>query len=306
LKKKLPLIDLDEQIIVFLDQSAYQNRCNSGKLWFKPELGKNIIIRNPDRFKINAFGSYSPNGSSTLQFKETSKTFDMMTFLAETRKVNMGNKDNMDKLELLLTKYYNSQKKIVSEFESMKYNKNEIKGILIKDRLEQFKERIKNIGEEYTILIDQNYSLIYSLISSNISDKEINDAKILKKEYDKNNRINKEIKLAKSLADELNSDYWLNIFSCEKEINLVLDNATIHKAILTKAIAKSLNIVLIYLPKYASDLNPIERLWYSIKNVLSTDFIEDINFLKENFELYFYEYTQTESLAREFIQEFII
>ena len=42
----------------------YQNRCNSGKQWFKPELAKNDIVRNPDRLKINAFGSYSPNGNS--------------------------------------------------------------------------------------------------------------------------------------------------------------------------------------------------------------------------------------------------
>jgi transposase len=78
--------------------------------------------------------------------------------------------------------------------------------------------------------------------------------------------------LAESLTEELNEYCWLEIFSDEKDINLVLDNVNIYKAILTKKITEILNITIIYLPKYASDLNPIERLWYSIKHILYNRF----------------------------------
>ncbi|MDR2623008.1 MAG: transposase [Methanobrevibacter sp.] len=44
---------------------------------------------------------------------------------------------------------------------------------------------------------------------------------------------------------------------------------------------------LIYLPKYASDLNPIERVWYSIKDQLSVDYVEDVDYLKRHFEVFF-------------------
>ena len=105
---------------------------------------------------------------------------------------------------------------------------------------------------------------------------------------------------------ELESEYWLKKFSSEKEIILILDNATIHHAVMTKTIVSLLKINLVYLPKYASDLNAIERLWYAIKHELSIDYIEDEDYLKEQFQVFFKEYTQTDSLAKEFIQEFII
>jgi hypothetical protein len=129
-------VDLDESILVFLDQTGYQNRCNSGKLWFKPELRKNIIVRNPDRFKINAFGSFSPNGNSILQFRETSKSLDIMTFLCETRKVNLNNENTEYELQLLLNKQYNAQNHIVGNYKSLKYYDKNIKKFLLQIKLD--------------------------------------------------------------------------------------------------------------------------------------------------------------------------
>jgi transposase len=68
------------------------------------------------------------------------------------------------------------------------------------------------------------------------------------------------------------------LFKNEKRIVIVLDNATIHKAILNKKVSKALNIKLVFLEKYASDLNPIERVWYSIKRTLSTVYVENLDF----------------------------
>jgi transposase len=85
-----------------------------------------------------------------------------------------------------------------------------------------------------------------------------------------------------------------------------LDNATIHQAVLTRKLAKFLNIFLVYLPKYDSDLNSIERSWYAIKREISIDYIEDVDYLKRQFEILFKKYTQTDSLAKKFISIFII
>jgi hypothetical protein len=263
-------------------------------------------VRNPDWLKINAFGSYSPNGNSILQFRETSKTLDMMTFLCETRKVNVNDEKTAYKLEILLKRCYYIQKQIVEKHENTTYYKLEIKDYLAKKKIHELKKELNKIGNNFMFLLDEYYSLIYDLIWSNISDREISDARILKKVHDKQKRNQKEIQLAKDLIAELECKYWSEKFSNEKDIVLILDNATIHQAVLTKTIVNHLKINLVYLPKYASDLNSIERLWYAIKHELSTEYIEDVDYLKEQFQVYFKEYTQTDSLANEFIQEFII
>jgi hypothetical protein len=299
-------VKLEEQILVFLDQTGYQNKCNSGKQWFKPELTKNKIIRNPDWLKINAFGSYSPNGNSILQFKETSKTLDMMTFLSETRKINLIDEKSQYELQILLNKCYYEQIKAVEKYESITYYKLEIKDYLTKNKIDEIRRELNKFGNNVIFLLDDNYDLIYNLVWSNISNKEISDGRILKKVHDKQERNQVEIQIAKYLIAELESKYWSDKFSSEKEIVLILDNATIHQAAMTKSISNLLKINLIYLPKYASDLNSIERLWYAIKHQISIDYIEDLDYLKEQFQVYFKEYTQTDSLAKEFMQKFII
>ena len=47
----------------------------------------------------------------------------------------------------------------------------------------------------------------------------------------------------------------------ERKINIILDNAQIHKAKVTKIITEILNINLIYLPPYCPFLNSIEKVW---------------------------------------------
>lgn len=269
-------------------------------------MAKNRVLRNPDRLKINAFGSYSPNGYSILQFRETSKTLDMVTFLCETRRVNLKDEKTAYELELLLNKCYYIQKQVVDKHENTTYYKLEVKDYLTKKKIDEIRKKLNKFGNEFMFLLDDNYSLIYDLVWSNISNREISDARILKKEHDKQERNAKEIKLAKDLLAELESEYWFEKFSHEKDIVLILDNAKIHHAVLTKTIAKHLKINLVYLPKYASDLNSIERLWYAIKHELSIEYVEDEDYLKEQFQVYFKEYTQTDSLSKEFIQEFII
>ena len=76
---------------------------------------------------------------------------------------------------------------------------------------------------------------------------------------------------------------------------IALGNAKIHKAVLAKKVAKMLNIKLVFFPKYSSDINPIEWVWYSIKDKLSTTCVENETFLKEQFANYFYIYTKSKT-----------
>lgn len=55
----------------------------------------------------------------------------------------------------------------------------------------------------------------------------------------------------------------------ETPILIVLDNATIHKARLTRTRAGELGIFLVPLPPYSPDLNPIEFPWKDMKRELA-------------------------------------
>ena len=54
-----------------------------------------------------------------------------------------------------------------------------------------------------------------------------------------------------------------------KPICVILDNARIHRAGSVKARAEELGIILIHLPPYSPDLNPIEFGWKDLKRELS-------------------------------------
>lgn len=52
-------------------------------------------------------------------------------------------------------------------------------------------------------------------------------------------------------------------------IIVVLDNFSSHHSFALQAMAETLGIILIHLPPYAPDLNPIEFIWKSVKRVVS-------------------------------------
>ena len=54
-----------------------------------------------------------------------------------------------------------------------------------------------------------------------------------------------------------------------------------------KLACEYLNIILVHLPPYSPKLNPIEQVWRTIKGDLSTEFIENEDFLTYPFEDYF-------------------
>jgi transposase len=62
---------------------------------------------------------------------------------------------------------------------------------------------------------------------------------------------------------------------------------------------------LVFLKKYSSDINPIERVWYSIKDKLSVLYVEDDNFLLVHFKEFFYQYSKLPSFIENWLLKFI-
>ena len=78
-------------------------------------------------------------------------------------------------------------------------------------------------------------------------------------------------------------------------IDLILDNAKIHTANVSKETMKILNIMPIYLPVKCPDLSPIEDVWRSIKNKLSRKSYKLLNELITDFKEEFYETIKNKS-----------
>ena len=64
-------------------------------------------------------------------------------------------------------------------------------------------------------------------------------------------------------------------------------------------------MVLVYLPPYSPDLNPIEQIWRAIKRVLSPLFIKTLEELEEVVSNSFYQLTQRMSFAEKWIKKFL-
>jgi transposase len=88
-------------------------------------------------------------------------------------------------------------------------------------------------------------------------------------------------------------------------ICLILDNFPTHKAKSVRKKAQELNIILIYLPPYSPDLNPIEFIWKSIKRVLSVSEIENKEELTNIVKDTFFGLTLNLSVARTWIPRFL-
>jgi putative transposase len=55
---------------------------------------------------------------------------------------------------------------------------------------------------------------------------------------------------------------------------VVLDNSKTHHADITVKKAEQLDIILVFLPLYSPDLNPIEFIWKSVRKEILKEFIE--------------------------------
>ena len=69
-KKNLGNLDVDHEVIGFLDETSPQTTSNTVRMW---SFSKPIKYKKTDNYKANAFGFYSINGRSTIDFMDQSK-----------------------------------------------------------------------------------------------------------------------------------------------------------------------------------------------------------------------------------------
>ena len=93
--------------------------------------------------------------------------------------------------------------------------------------------------------------------------------------------------------------------SKEKRINLILDNARIHHAKIVEKACEILNINLIFLQPYYSDLNPIEDVWRKIKSKIYKSTYNDLGELIEIFKEEFYKVVDLTSFYENWVNEYL-
>ena len=90
-----------------------------------------------------------------------------------------------------------------------------------------------------------------------------------------------------------------------KNIVVILDNFSSHRANETIDHANEIGIGLVFLPPYSPDLNPIEYIWKSIKKIISKEFIIDQDHMKRIILDSFLNFSSKLSFARRWIEKFM-
>ena len=260
-----------------MDQTSAQNLPNSAKiLVYTKDKGK--IIKNPRKYRVNTVGFQAINGNSLLKFIDNSKIVSMIQYMADIRIINM---ENQDIKETLYKAVYNS-------------NLDE------KNIIQQIKDNKKISSEEFKNKINKRIK------NNKLTEKQL----IHGIELDINKITPKTIEIKHETEDQIldnleksGVESWI---SKEKPIAMVLDNYTTHQSIKFQRACEIMNITLIFLPPYSPHLNPIEQVWKSMKRIVSTTYIEDIEHLKLIFQIEYYKIIKNESYYEIRLEEFII
>ena len=91
-----------------------------------------------------------------------------------------------------------------------------------------------------------------------------------------------------SICFQIFLDEFAKVYPTSLNI-LVLDNGRFHQA---KSLQIPENVVLLFLPPYSPELNPIERLWQDIKAKLFTDVFTSINEIQDKLTQVLKNYTE--------------
>ncbi len=89
-----------------------------------------------------------------------------------------------------------------------------------------------------------------------------------------------------------------------KIIVLILDNSKAHKADKTKTKARELGIILVFLPPYSPDLNPVEFVWKTIKREVSVRYIQSKEHLRNIIKNEFMKVENLLSFAKKWMETF--
>ena len=259
---------------MFLDQTYCQNQDNSQRCYNKKGT-KNIKIQPTTRLSLNALGVQAINGKSFVSFLDNTKTFEMMKFIVTITIQNIENEELKSKLERII---YNEDLEL---------------------------DNILN-----TVNIEENYKKL--LLALEMLSGKSNTFKKLFKRLMKNplNFKTKSNQVLENLQKAMLLSYFMDKnlqhqLIMEKPIAVILDNYSVHHAIVFTEICNILNIDLIHLPPYSPKYNPIEQVWRTIKAKISRKFITSIEQLKFIFENEFKQVIDNESYWKNWLWKFL-
>jgi transposase len=274
--KKTSIIDPDEDIIGFNDESRFNNVHNSGKIWHKKGR-KNIIIKTLNRESVNVIGFHSVNKDSVLSFPDKTNRITFCLHLIEVRSKNISNNAIQKILyELLKTNEINEEF-IREEFKKQQISNKELEEKIYEATKKPFKTN----------------SAMKKRIERIFNNIEIKNKTILEKqEKHLDLFLEENIKLKEELSNE-------------KRIAIVLDNYSAHKSKITKKFAKFLNIKLIFLPTHSPKLNPIEQVWRAMKKKISSIDFKCIEKLIKKLKNLYYTEVKQKTYTENWIKKYI-
>lgn len=261
---------------MFFDESSFLNEpYNSKSLYKKGTEHKNEV--NPFKFKANAIGSLTINGNSTITITNSSTAPEIAIALIELRKENLKQESTKKSLEYVLN--------------SIKLTNEEIEEILIENSedAESFTQKIENAIAKY----GNDTTVLARVVGKHCNRESLKNIK-RKREIRRNLTLN-----------FLNNENIERKIKSENRICLILDNYSVHKSVFIKRIAEILNIVLIYLPPYSPQLNPIEQLWRKMKRIIRNEYLYSEEYLKELTKKTFYECLNENKLYDLWLETFI-
>ena len=86
---------------------------------------------------------------------------------------------------------------------------------------------------------------------------------------------------------------------------VIADNFSSHHAEVLRKAAEESDILLVYLPPYSPDINPIEYIWKSIKRAISVQIIHSTNELRQSITAAWDDAVQHCSFAKNWIEQFV-
>ena len=166
----------------------------------------------------------------------------------------------------------------------------------------------ENIKIELSKELSSEYDLINKindkLYDDNSKQKSLESIKRICIKEDPNNKTKIEYRKRKNLNENLENPKIRELLSKERRINIVLDNARIHRAKMVLKAAEILNINLIFLSPYSPDLSPIEDVWRVIKKTINKTLYNNKKELIQLFETKYYEIIDSKSFYENWLDKF--
>ena len=257
-----------------MDETACQNTPNTSRVLYESG-NKNVIVKIPDRIKINMIGFQSINCKSYVEATEKSNAYTFLISLCKFRILNMENKIGQELLNNAIN------------------NPN-----LLEENIK--KELSKELSSEYDLINKINDKLY----DNNPKQKSLESIRRICNKEDLNNKTKIEYRKRKNLNENLKNPKIKELLSKEKKINIVLDNAKIHHAKMVLNATEILNINLIFLSPYSPDLSPIEDVWRVIKKTIYKTLYNTKQELIRLFKNKYYEIIDSKSFYENWLEQF--